>query len=148
MMTYAHVDIATIFLLHSNLLPGFWHVLSAMSSLSRDGEHTNCTLLSPGSTSYVSSDANVHSDTSDDESDTESLDSAPVTSDCRSRRCKFGGYGFADKMHTFLYWCGKCSFMYVVIVGRRVYIPDINTTWLNDTWRIVTRDFFKSILNF
>ena len=81
-----------------------------MSPLSRDGEQTNCNLLSPGSTSFVSSGASVHSDTSDDENDTESEDRAPVTSDCRSRRCKFGGYGFADKMHTFLYWCGKCKF--------------------------------------
>ena len=110
-----------------------------MSPLSRDGEQTNCNLLSPGSTSFVSSGASVHSDTSDDENDTESVDSALITSDCRSsrckrkemmvfrpllctlyrlnwarsRRCKFGGYGFADKMHTFLYhvyWCGKCKF--------------------------------------
>ena len=79
-----------------------------MSPLSRDGEQTNCNLLSPRSTSFVSSGASVHSDTSDDDSDTESEDSAPVTSDCRSRRCTFGGY--ADKMHTFLYWCGKCKF--------------------------------------
>ena len=33
-----------------------------MSPLSRDGEQTNCNLLSPGSTSFVSSGASVHSD--------------------------------------------------------------------------------------
>ena len=37
----------------------------------------------------------------------------------------------------------SASFMCVVIVGRRVYIPDINTTWLNDTWRIVICNVFQ-----
>ena len=100
-------------------------------------------LLSPGSTSFVSSGASVHSDISDDESDTESEDSAPSPLTVEVAGVSLVAMALRTRCTHSYTDAESASFMFVVIVGRRVYIPDINTTCLNDTWRIVICNIFQ-----